>query len=229
MRPAGILALLGLVACGDMSSPLSVVDDLRVLDIRAEPASPAPGEVPEVTPLVFDATGEGFDTWTWWCTADDVCGREPLSPGPFVNVSVLACTPGLCTEPDDLSDPEPGLVSLPFEGVSLARRTFAISPSADVRLNDNPVWTVPPTVPETVAPGETVSIEVGAEDDPSQTLTALPFATVGEVPLAAVELEGGLAVVEWVAPDEAGEVLLAVVIEDGLGGSVQWQGSVVVR
>lgn len=224
-----LLPLVFVVACGDMSSPLSIVDDLRVLDIQSEPAAPVVGEVPVLTPLVFDAPESGFEIWTWWCQ-EETCGEGPVAPGaPFVTLKVLACEPGLCSAPIDLVEPEGALVDLPFEGVSLATRTIGVSPSAEFRLNDNPTWVVEPSLPATVAAEETVLLELEVADAADQELQAYLFATVGLVPLASVELEAGVATLEWTAPEEPGRVQLAVVVDDGLGGSAQWQGTVDVQ
>lgn len=209
-----------------MESPLSVVDDLRVVDVRVDPASPTPGEAPVVEPLVLDAFGDGFETWSWWCV-DGACGTEPLSAGAFATVRVLACSPGLCAGPGpDLADPASWLVDLPFEGVSLAERRVPLSPSAEMRLNENPVFSVAPVLPEVAGPGEEVVIDLAASDSTDQVLVGWLYATAGGVPEASVTLEAGAGSLTWVAPDDPGEVQVSVIVDDGLGGSVQHSGTV---
>ena len=102
----GSALLLG--GCGGMVADSTIVDDLRVLNIVSEPASPAPGEVPELSALVADPAGDGFDSWVWWCVeAPDgpTCGDGALpsdlpdtTQGGFLTIAAAACLPSLCGE-----------------------------------------------------------------------------------------------------------------------------------
>lgn len=209
-----------------MESPLSVVDDLRIVDVHVDPASPAPGEVPTMSPLVLDPTGEGFETYSWWCVGD-VCGEGELPPAPFVQANVLVCAPGVCEGPTDLSDPEAWMAELPFEGVSLATRNVPMSGSPDVRLNDHPVWVTEPVLPSEVSPEEEVELVFAASDE--QPLVGWLYATEGGVPTPSVDLVEGEGTLTWTAPSTGGTVDVVVVVEDGSGGTNSWRGTVAVR
>ncbi|MCB9671792.1 MAG: hypothetical protein H6734_20105 [Alphaproteobacteria bacterium] len=220
-------ALLLLAACGPMESPLSVVDDLRVVDMVVDPASPAPGEVLAVQPVVLDGSGTGFETFVWWCV-EDACGTDPVAPAPFVTVSALACAPGVCDgPPGDLANPEAWLAGLPFEGVGLTQRRLPVSPSAEARINVAPAWTDLPALPASVGVGEEVQIALSGADD--QPLTAWLYVTAGSVPSASVELEAGEGEITWVAPDAAGVVSGVVILDDGAGGTAEASWTVDVR
>lgn len=55
------------VACGDSFTPYNEVRELRVLAMRASPASPAPGETTTLDALVVSPSGEAL-TYAWsWC------------------------------------------------------------------------------------------------------------------------------------------------------------------
>lgn len=219
---------LVLAACGPMESPLSIVDDLRVVDLHVEPACPAPGEVPRVDLAVLDGAGTGFDTWSWWCV-DGVCGEGPVPEGSFAVVRGLACAPDVCDGPGpDLADPAAWLVDLPFEGVALSERRVPISPPG-FPLNGNPVFVQAPVWPDEVAVGEVALVEVVVEDAADQILVGAVYATAGSIPEATVELVDGRAELTWTAPEQPGSVDLVVVVDDGLGGSVHRRHTVQVR
>ena len=137
------LALLILTGCGG-ASPLTLVDELRVLGLAVEPASPAPDEAPQIDVLVADPGGEGFQTHTWACVGE-VCAIceggtcAGIGAGERLDVWALVCAPGACDGPGaDLADPDAWMSELPLVGVSLARRSAPISPSATERINANP-------------------------------------------------------------------------------------------
>jgi len=224
-----LLPVLLLTACMDGPAGLTLISDLRVLNITVDPASPAVGETPVVEPLVADPAGEGFGSWTWWCVGD-TCGDGPLPEGVLAEVYALACEPGACEGPGDLSDPDSWLSDLGIEGVSLALRRVPISPSPEVRLNDNPVLTLDAPLPESVAPSSATLLNFRVDDAVTEEPTAFGFATAGGFAAAEGEpVVDGAVTLELFAPEEAGTVDLYVVVEDGLGGSAVWTGAVTVE
>lgn len=166
-----------------------------------------------------------------------VATEEPL---PLVAVWALACEDGLCplieaveagesVDPDLLASPLDWLDTLPMEGVSLAFTTLSVSSRpADER---HPAPTLSATLAsEVVAPGETLSLDalaqgtLGAEAKIWGYAEDGGFAGTDERPD-----ETGAAILDWVAPEEPGEVALYLVLVDGLGGSALWEGTVRVE
>lgn len=225
MRAAALA--LGLAACG-APTPLSVVEELRVLAIAVEPASPAPGEVPVVSLLVADPLDEGYTTWVWWC-AVDVCGEGPVPEVGALTVWALACAPGACDGPgDDLADPSVWMPSLPSARVSLARRTVLVSPSAEQRLNANPVIEPAGAVPTEAPVGLPIALRFQVTDLDVGEPAAFGFATSGGFSMGSGYAEG-VAELEFLAPEEPGPVDLWVVVDDGLGGTAWWTGRIDAR
>ncbi|MCB9675802.1 MAG: hypothetical protein H6737_11830 [Alphaproteobacteria bacterium] len=223
------LAFFMMIGCSDGPASLTVVDDLRILNVAVEPASPAPGEVPALDLLVADPLGAGFESWSWWCV-DDVCGDGPVPAGPLVSISALACAPGACDGPGELADPASWMADLGIEGVSLVTRTVPQSPSAEARLNDNPVLALASEPPAEVAPLRSAPLTFAMEDAVSDGAMAYGYATWGGFRVAAGRpVVDGSVTLEYVAPEEPGEGALFVVVEDGLGGSAVWSGDIVVR
>ncbi|MEZ4315886.1 MAG: hypothetical protein R3F61_00205 [Myxococcota bacterium] len=216
-----------LIGCGDGPSSLTVVEDLRILDLTLEPASPVPGEVPSVDLLVADPTGQGFDTWAWWCT-DTSCGDGPVDASPALTVYGLACAPGACEGPgDNLAAPESWVAGLPIEGTSFVRRTVPISGSTANRLNDNPVLAPVGTVPEQVGVASRTVLTFAVTDTNADTPLLYGFSTWGGFASAVgTPVVDGLASLELIAPEEPGEGVLYVVVDDGLGGSAVWTGPI---
>lgn len=209
-----------LAGCGAMESPLSIVDDLRVVAMVVEPAAPAPGEPFTVEPIVIDANGAGYDTWTWWCVLDQ-CAEGPLPPLPDelpfpAQLSTYACAPQGCEAPGDPADPDAWLAERPFETTSLTTQAMLQSPDVDTRLNTNPVLSI--DGPERVAPGETAELTALVDDVQFEDLRLAGYASKGSFPEQAWAAEPGEVVVQWTAPEASGEIELVWVLTDGLGG-----------
>lgn len=215
------MLLLGLVGCGD-PSPLTLVDELRVLAIRLEPASPAPGEIPDVDVLIADPTDGGHTTHTWWCVQDD-CGTGPVPDGESLVVWALACAPGACEGPgDDLADPDTWMADLPIAGVSLARRTAPISPSAAERINANPrIGPLAPGVLESVGVDATVPLDVPVTDADvgPEGAAVFGFATAGGFRQPVAPVVDGVARLDLLAPSAAGPFDVILIADDGFGGT----------
>ena len=132
--PLGRLPALGaalLTGCGEGPMDETLVDELRVLGIRAEPPEAAPGEPVALTALVADPAGTGADVLLWHCTdlgdgclepegtntwtatldGDEVTAAAtvPEALAPFAGAEplratvlwALACEPGLCPPVED--------------------------------------------------------------------------------------------------------------------------------
>jgi len=119
-----------LVACTGGANPETLVEELRILAIVAEPPEAAPGEQVTITTHIADPGGVGFDVGVWTCSgygtecfeadADrmmkQVDGETqmdwtldvPLESAALlvdeeapISVWALACEPGLCPMLDD--------------------------------------------------------------------------------------------------------------------------------
>jgi hypothetical protein len=89
VRRVGLFALL-LVGCGEEWSPESLVEDLRVIGMRAEPAEIKPGETAALSALMLDPSRPGKLNTVLWLGCD---------PDPF-NLGRSACS-----DPTALQDP----------------------------------------------------------------------------------------------------------------------------
>jgi hypothetical protein len=83
--------LLATLACGPDFDPASVVNRLRVLAIRSEPAAVAPGEDVTLEPLVADPFGDGRTLEYEWAPCASIAGEK---------LTVLA--PEDCADAEDL-------------------------------------------------------------------------------------------------------------------------------
>jgi hypothetical protein len=125
-----LLVSLG-VACADGPSDETLVDELRVMAIQADPPEAAPGQEVSLTAAVADPQGAGADVLLWHCTdlgegcvedgtehawslaLDDglatATATVPAALAPFASEEplratllwALACEPGLCPQVDD--------------------------------------------------------------------------------------------------------------------------------
>ena len=218
------LPLVLLLGCGGGGeSPLSIIDDLRIVALITEPASPAPDE-PFLTRIETFDGGAEVESWSWWCALEGGCGTGPVPPleTPVFQVVGYVCAPLGCEGPGALDDVDSWLMDRPFETVSLARSFVAQSPSPAIRLNENPELTV--TGPTEVDAGETLVLEASIADVTVEEPRVFGYAAVGSFPEAFVFLTEGPATITWVAPDAAGSVELVLVVDDGFGGQdvVRW-------
>lgn len=215
--------LLVLTACGMGESPLSIIDDLRIVALITEPASPAPEE-PFLTRIETFDGGAEVESWTWWCAFDGSCGEGPVPPLeiPVLQVYGFVCAPLGCEGPGDLADPDAWLVDRPFETVSLARSSLAQSPSPGFRLNENPLLAV--DGPNEVAAGAELVLNTSVVDATVDQPRVYGYAALGSFPQAFVDVTEGSAPLIWVAPDEPGSFELVIVADDGFGGQdvVRW-------
>lgn len=219
--------ILLLLACMDGPNPLTTITDVRVLNLRVEPASPVAGERPQVELLVVDPDDPSPSSWTWWC-AQDTCDEEVVPEGQAVTVFGFACTD--CEGPGPLPAWRSWMQELPFEDHNLAQRIVPLSPSAQARINTNPVLALSSELPGTVAPEEAVEIGFSVEDAEVLEPRAYGYATAGGFSSAEGQpVEEGATTLTWTAPEEPGEVQLYVIVEDGLGGSDVWSAALTVE
>ncbi len=161
-----------------------------------------------------------------------VAGEEPL---PLILVWALACEPGLCPltdevragqdiDPEVWAEPTDWIDALPMEGVSLALSTLYVSARAPEDRHPAPAISVNAEV-WTVAPGETLVLQVEAEGELGEEAKVWAYAEGGGFTTPSERLDaGGATTLSWVAPEEPGEVALYGVLVDGLGGSALWEG-----
>ena len=144
---AGLIILAQLLwACGEDFDPASLINDIRVLGIAAEPADLAPGESTLLTPLVVSPTpapGEEAPSisYSWeWCL---------VNGGPDEGFDCLTEELGLDPGTEalfDLGDAPTAVIAYPFDGETLrgvceaalaeieALPDFAELPSCDLGL-----------------------------------------------------------------------------------------------
>ncbi len=157
------------------------------------------------------------------------------------DLALLACAPGRCRPlnavdennltDDILDDPLTWLPDVPMRRASLGVRATVHSTRSISGQHQNPTM-VPlfDSVPEG-RPGDTVPLtfKLGGKFGPG---LLWPFATLGGFETAEHSAQIGEVVVRWVVPQSAqsGDVGEAwVVVEDRLGGSAIWSGTVRVR
>ncbi len=163
-----------------------------------------------------------------------------------VSTWVLSCEVGLCPlfeavqdPPEagtdaylallaDLADPTRWMDSLPQTGVSLGTKSFIVSQRPVEERNENPVPVLTEPLPE-VGQESRIVLHFEVEDQQSETPAAYGYATGGGFEFTAYDVEAGAVDLAWVAPAEAGNVLLRVVFADGLGGNAVWEGDVSVE
>lgn len=88
----GLLLVLGstLLACGEGWQPESIIEDLRVLGMRSEPAELKPGESAALSALIVDPAHPGQPITTLWLG----CAPDPFAKGRSA-----------CSDPEALQDP----------------------------------------------------------------------------------------------------------------------------
>lgn len=163
--------------------------------------------------------------------------EEPL---PLLLVWALACEDGLCPLIEDVragaevdpalwADPTDWIDELPMQGVSLALSTLYVSTRAADARHAAPALEASAET-WTVAAGETLSLEALATGALGEEAKVWAYAEAGGFTMPSERPdEAGLVALDWVAPEEPGEVPLYLVLVDGLGGSALWEGAALVE
>ena len=207
------------IACVMGPQESTLVDDLQVVAVLAEPPEAGPGESIALETVIADPTEEGYDLWQWTCLGESCSNVEdtlfipPTVPASEEPIPVfhwtLACRPGLCEDIEPTLDAPALLEDLPMEGVSLGLRWLGISTRE--RVN--------PTV-DCTAEGV-----CQVDGDFSEFSAVYPYSDVPgwETPL--IELVPGDTEVElsWVG-EENGTAWVGIV--DGQGGVGLWTGDI---
>ena len=168
----GFVLLVTLCGCGSTWSPETLIEDLRVIGVRADPAEIKPGESAAITALVFDPSRPGKATTVFWVGCD---------PDPF-NLGRSACS-----DPVALQDPTAliGAATLPpgvkFIGLN-EHATYAVDKNLfQVLAADDPRR-------QTGTVGQILAISIGAETTgvPTNDELAALFARVKSKEVQAV-------------------------------------------
>lgn len=254
MRAAPALLLLAGCTMGPVD--LTRIEDVRVIAAIAEPPEVAPGEPFTLTAVVAAPLGVDVEALAWWCPPEGtlpdtlpaglptgcLAERPALTEGvgsvtlaAFVPLPawVLACEAGACGDLDDvperdLRDPFGWLRDLPLEGVSAGAKGLTLTDAPPEERRANPVITeVPPEGRLTDVPTEeTVELRFVATGG----ARASGFADAGGFTRVTYDAtSAGEVTLEWIAPEDGGEVRLWVVIDDELGGAALWTGTATVR
>jgi len=243
VKPVTTLVLASLLAgCGG-PRPETLLYELRVVAAVAEPPEVAVGETYQLTATIADPLDEGGDWMMWSCLPEVGCAVEqgalgvddPSVPVPAVApvpVWIMACAPGACdlaaATDAQLEDPEAWMRDLPLSGVTLASRLTRLTDAPVGQRNTNPVIDTAPEAgwADGVQPDEERALSFvvpGAE-------TAYGYTTAGGFTMTEFDVgDAGNTELTWVAPEKGGEATLYVVFDDGLGGTVVWQDTVVVE
>lgn len=221
-----------LSACTPGPVAETLVDELRVMAIVAEPMEVVPGGSTTLTVHVADPRAEDPEGLVWVeapVRADPVDGvlQVAVAAPDAAGVApawALVCAAGLCgvmeEEDPDVSDPEGLVARYPLEGVSLALGGFLVA-DTPVGLT-NPVLT-PAFDALAVAPGGRLALPFAVEGGE----TAYGYGFAGGFGAIEYPVADGAATLEWYAPEEAGDVELIVVV-NGTGTAV-WRGTATVR
>ena len=227
----------------------TLIAELRLVAMAAEPPQVAPGEPFNLTLTVADPLEEGGDLLVWSCVPDEpfpgLTELPPLPTGcvsqylpltaeqlevPWVGVAPLplwgiVCAPGLCGDltdvPEDrLEDPFAWLQDLPVSGVSAGFRTTPVAVGDEGESPTNPALEVVPDLIE-ADPVEGAVLDFVAVGATS----AYGYATAGGFSAASYEVASdGSVALTWLPPDPPTQTQLYVVFEDGLGGVSVWLG-----
>ena len=90
MNGGFLLAIVLLSACGEAWSPESIIEDLRVIGMKAEPAELKPGESASLSALIIDPSRPGAKNTVVWLG----CAPDPFNLGRSA-----------CSDPAVLQDP----------------------------------------------------------------------------------------------------------------------------
>lgn len=220
--------MLLLLACASGPQESTLVDDLQVVAVLAEPPEAGPGEFIALETVVADPKETGFDLFQWVCMGESCETVEDsllISPGlgaianedpiPLFHWT-LACEPGLC-DPEPTADAQALLQDLPREGVSLGLRWLYVS-TREGRIN--------PTI--TCDEGADFTFNCAIEGDFSEFTAVYPYATTGGWDAAETEVVPGDTSIEvsWFPNDADDPADVWVVLVDGQGGVGLWSARV---
>lgn len=157
MKRALVISLLALAGCDFGFRPETLVDDMRLLGIRAEPADLAPGETARLDALVVDPSRPGQANTVLWLGCD---------PDPF-NLNRSACSDfTVLADAGNLFSPSPDGGMLP-EGVHVIgfdeNAAYAASPDVFHALDAGDERRLTGTV------GQALAFAVAEEVSPTAT------------------------------------------------------------
>lgn len=248
MRRLLIAAAALMAGCTSGIAPETTLSDVRVVALDADAPEVAPGDAIVFDALVADPLGGGTQLalWTDWglggpitqvvgVPEDERFTTTITAPATLeastVDVWALACRDALCDVLGDIDanvEPPTLLADLPFEGVSLARRSIVVSNRPAEERNTNPVLTVAP--PAAFSPDVAVDVVVEAEDAEGDAITVAPYATAGGFgTILQLLVDAEPSALPLYGPADGDSVRIYVTATDGQGGSASWSGDVVVE
>ncbi len=208
---------------------------------------PAPSRAPRWVPPWVVALWQAASAWVPWRTGAP--GADTGLPGdldtgdvpggfdtgslpdavPLVAVTTLACTPGTCPviaaaragtlAPEDVSDVSALLRGLPIAGTSLATRRVWLG--SGVGGHANPVL----SLAEAPVVGTEVAVRFTVTGDFAEEAFAYGYAEGGGFDKTRYRVEDGAVTLTWIPPEGGGSGEAWVVLNDGLGGSALWRGT----
>lgn len=243
-----MLAVVLLAGCTAGPAPETTLADVRVVALDAATPELAAGATVVFDALVADPLGGGTQVavWTDWgldgpltLTSGSPEGEHFVTAmavpatleATIVDVWVLACRDDLCAVLDDVDanvEPPTLLEGLPFDGVSLARRSLVVSTRPVEERNTNPVLTVDP--PASFSPDAPVDVVVEAEDADGDAITVAPYATGGGFgTILELLVDAEPSSLPLYGPADGDTMRIYVTATDGVGGSASWSGDVPVE
>lgn len=229
-----------LSGCAAGPNDETLVDELRVMAVVAEPPEVAPGATTTITVTVADPDSTGATGATWICAGagcPESPAEGPLPDGRLVTMRTaplvpateaavplplwaLACAPGAC--PVDLdafaADPFTGMEALPLVGTSLALGRVVLSTRADPLVN-------PLISPEFGEVEADAGASIALAFSVAGGALAYGYATAGGFDATEYAVEDDAVVLTWYAPEEAGDATLYVIVNGEDGGSAVWVGT----
>ena len=92
-----MLSLLWLAGCAMGPNADTLVDELRVLSVMAEPPEAGPGEVVRFSALTVDPLEQGYDTLSWTCTFTGEDCLESLMGSTWSGLTLTPSPEGVVT------------------------------------------------------------------------------------------------------------------------------------